>query len=81
MKQIVFAGGGHSHCMALMNLAAKKKLGKEIILVSDHYEAVYSGMLPGYIGMDYSRDEILIDLWKFTRKLGIGFIHSKIQGI
>ena len=52
--------------------------GLHTILISEHFEATYSGMTPGYIHRDFSREEISIDLQRLCFNAGATFIKDKV---
>ena len=52
--------------------------GLNVILISESYGAIYSGMTPGYIENLYSLDEITIDLQRLCFNAGATFIKDKV---
>ena len=48
--------------------------GLNVILISEGYEAIYSGMTPGYIKKFYSLKDISIDLQRLCFNAGATFI-------
>ncbi len=80
-KQLVLVGGGHANVQVLKKLCMNRIKGLHTILISDHYEATYSGMTPGYIHKDFSREEISIDLQRLCFNAGATFIKDKVVGI
>ncbi len=77
-KQLVLVGGGHANVQVLKKLVMNKIKGLHTILISEHYEATYSGMTPGYIHRDYNKSEISIDLQKLCFNSGATFIKDKV---
>ena len=65
IKQLVLIGGGHANVQILKKLCMNRIKGLHTILISEHFEATYSGMTPGYIHKDFSLEEISIDLHQF----------------
>ena len=61
-KQLVLIGGGHSNVQVLRKLCMNEYKGLNVILISESYGAIYSGMTPGYIEKFYPLDEITSDL-------------------
>jgi NADH dehydrogenase FAD-containing subunit len=59
-KQLVLIGGGHSNVQVLRKLCMHQYKGLNVILISESYGAIYSGMTPGYIEKLYSLDESLL---------------------
>ena len=80
-NDLILIGGGHSHLILLMKLAKNPILGTRITLVSNELDTPYSGMIPGYIEGEYSWRESHIDLYKFSERLNIRFIHSEVINI
>ena len=74
-------GGGHANVQVLKKLSLNKVKGLHTILISEHYEATYSGMTPGFIHRDFSRDEISIDLQRLCFNAGATFVKDKVIGI
>jgi len=62
MKRLLLLGGGHAHCAVLAEFARRRSAATELVLVSPWRQAVYSGMVPGWMAGDYRFDECRIDL-------------------
>lgn len=56
-------------------------IGLHTILISDTYDAVYSGLTPTYIQGQINKDEILIDLQRLCFNAGAIFIKDKIKSL
>ena len=80
-KQLVLIGGGHANVQVLKKLSMNTIRGLHTILISEHFEATYSGMTPGYIHKDYSKEEISIDLQRLCFNAGATFIKDKVVKI
>jgi selenide,water dikinase len=80
-KQLVLIGGGHSNVQVLRKLCMHQYNGLNIILISESYGAIYSGMTPGYIEKLYSLDEITIDLQRLCFNAGATFIKDKVVSL
>ena len=78
IKQLVLIGGGHANVQILKKLCMNRIKGVHTILISENYEATYSGMTPGYIHRDFSREEISIDLQRLCFNAGATFIKDKV---
>lgn len=77
-KQLVLIGGGHANVQVLRKLCMNEYRGLNIILISEGYEAIYSGMTPGYIKKFYSLEDISIDLQRLCFNAGATFIKDKV---
>ena len=80
-KQLVLIGGGHANVQVLKKLCMNTIRGLHTILISENFEATYSGMTPGYIHKDYSKEEISIDLQRLCFNAGATFIKDKVVKI
>jgi len=81
MKRLVLLGGGHSHVEVLRRFGTDPLRDTDLVLLSPYADAVYSGMLPGWIAGHYTRDEYHIDLVRLTRFAHGRFIRSECTGI
>ena len=77
-KQLVLIGGGHANVQVLKKLCKNNIKGLHTILISEHFEATYSGMTPGFIHEDFSKEEISIDLQRLCFNAGATFIRDKV---
>ena len=77
-KQLVLVGGGHANVQVLKKLCMNEYKGLNVVLISDSYGAIYSGMTPGFIGKLYSLEEITIDLQRLCFNAGATFIKDKV---
>ncbi len=77
-KQLVLIGGGHANVQVLKKLCMNNIKGLHTILISEHFEAIYSGMTPGFIHEDFSKEEISIDLQRLCFNAGATFIKDKV---
>lgn len=80
-RELVLAGGGHSHVILLKMLAMNPIPGLKVTLVSPETSTPYSGMLPGLIAGHYERDECHIDLVPLCRFAGADFIRAAVTGV
>ena len=80
-KQLVLIGGGHSNVQVLNKLSMSNIKGLHTILISEHFEATYSGMTPGYIHKEFNKEEISIDLQRLCFNSGATFIKDKVVKI
>ena len=77
-KQLVLIGGGHANVQVLKKLCMNSIKGLHTILISEHFDATYSGMTPGYIHADFSKEEISIDLQRLCFNAEATFIKDKV---
>ena len=77
-KQLVLIGGAHAKVQVLKKLCKNNIKGLHTILISEHFEATYSGMTPGFIHEDFSKEEISIDLQRLCFNAGATFIRDKV---
>ena len=78
IKQLVLIGGGHANVQVLKKLCKNNIKGLHTILISEHFEAIYSGMTPGFIHKDYNKEAISIDLQRLCFNAGATFIRDKV---
>jgi selenide,water dikinase len=69
-KDLVLVGGGHAHVQVLRRWMMQPLAGARLTLVLDRPEAVYSGMVPGFVAGDYSAAECEIDVVPLARRAG-----------
>ena len=73
-KNLVLIGGGHAHVQLLRRFAMKPETNVRIIVVVNRTDAVYSGMVPGYVAGDYKLEELQIDVIPLARRAGASVI-------
>ena len=79
--QLVLIGAGHANIQVLKKLCMYKYSGLHTILISDGIDAIYSGMTPGFIQKQYTREEISINLQRLCLNAGVTFINDKVTGL
>ena len=80
-RQLVLIGGGHAHVAVLKSFGMNPLPGLRIILISDHRDSPYSGMLPGHIAGHYDRDEAYLDLNRLARFARADFYCDRVAGL
>lgn len=70
MTRLVLVGAGHAHALVLAELARVKRKDLEVVLVSPHRLAPYSGMIPGWLAGHYHWDECCVDFDRLCRLAG-----------
>jgi selenide,water dikinase len=81
VKRIVLAGGGHSHLEVLRAFGRAPVPGVELVLVSPHRWAPYSGMLPGLIAGHYAFEAAHVDLERLARFAGARFLPALVDAL
>jgi len=76
LRELVLVGGGHAHIQVLRRWAMAPLPGASLTLVLDRAEAVYSGMVPGFVAGDYAAAECEIDVVPLARRAGARVILS-----
>jgi selenide,water dikinase len=65
---LVLVGGGHTHVQVLRRWMMDPLPGVRVTLVVDRPEAIYSGMVPGFVAGDYAGHELAIDVVPLARR-------------
>lgn len=81
VKQLVLAGGGHSHIEVLRRWAREPAPATALVLVSPARHAPYSGMLPGLIAGHYGFHDAHVDLEALARAAGARFLTTHVCGL
>ena len=80
-RELVLAGGGHSHVIFLRILAMQPIPGLKVTLISPETAMPYSGMLPGLVAGHYERDDVYIDLVPLCQFAGVDFVKGQVVGL
>lgn len=78
---LVLVGGGHAHIQVLRRWAMSPVPGTRLTLVVDRPIAVYSGMVPGFVAGQYSREDLEIDVRPLARRAGARCIVARATGL
>jgi selenide,water dikinase len=70
LRDLVLVGGGHAHVQVLRRLMMQPRADVRVTVVLDRPEAVYSGMVPGFVAGDYRAHELVIDVVPLARRAG-----------
>lgn len=79
MKRLILAGAGHAHAQVLQDWADAPLPGVEVVVVSPHALAPYSGMVPGWLAGTYAFDEIVIDFIALCRQAGARWVSAAVD--
>ena len=80
--KVVFLGGGHSNVLAMLRLSKSlSAVSPPPLLISEDDYSPYSGMLPGYIGGHYRREQCFIPLADLARRCGFDFLRARACAI
>jgi selenide,water dikinase len=75
--EVVLVGAGHAHVQVLRRLAMAPWPSARVTLVVDEPLALYSGMVPGLVAGQYTRDELSIDAHVLARRAGVRVIYAR----
>jgi selenide,water dikinase len=68
VRELVLVGGGHAHVQVLRRFMMRPAPEVRITVILDRPEAVYSGMVPGFVARDYRAHELEIDVVPLARR-------------
>ena len=83
-RQLLLAGGGHSHALLLLRWLMRPALrppGTLVTLVNRSSTALYSGTLPALVAGLVDLDGCRIDLRSLCARAGVGFVRAEIVGL
>ena len=78
---VVLVGGGHAHIQVLRRWAMAPVPGARLTLVADRPIAVYSGMVPGFVAGQYSREDLEVDVRPLALRAGARCIVAAATGV
>jgi len=76
VAELVLVGAGHAHVQVLRRFMMRPLPGVRLTLVVDRAEAVYSGMVPGFVAGEYQPHELEIDAVPLARRAGARLLLS-----
>jgi selenide,water dikinase len=74
--KLVLVGGGHAHVLVLRALASRPAPGVQTTVVVDRPDAVYSGMVPGFVAGRYAAGELTIDVAALAQRADAAVVVS-----
>jgi selenide,water dikinase len=80
-RDLVLVGGGYAHLLFIRSWCMQPVAGIRVTLISPLTELAYSGMLPGYIGGEYSYSEIHIDVVRLCQRAGVRLVLDTVLAI
>ncbi|WP_372895210.1 FAD-dependent oxidoreductase [Stieleria sp.] len=81
LKNIVLLGIGHTNAHLVKQWISEPIGGCRLICISKFPAATYSGMLPGTLGLQFSEQEMRIDLAALAHRAGAELVIADTQGI
>ena len=78
---LVLVGGGHAHIQVLKRWAMAPVPGARLTLIVDRPIAVYSGMVPGFVAGQYSREDLEIDVRPLALRAGARCLVARATGV
>jgi len=78
---IVLLGAGHTNAHVLRMWKMKPIENAQLVCVSNHAIATYSGMMPGVLAGQYTIPEMEIDLVRFCASAGVRLVLGDVTGI
>ena len=80
-SDLVLVGAGHAHVQVLRRFMMAPVAGVRLTLVVDRPEAVYSGMVPGFVAGDYEAHELVIDAVPLARRARARVVIAAARGV
>jgi selenide,water dikinase len=77
-KNVVLLGIGHTHAHLVKQWAMEPIANVNLIGITDHGRATYSGMLPGVLAGDYSPSQMEIDLVQLLSAAKVPWIQESL---
>lgn len=79
VHRLVLAGAGHAHAQVLKAWPDRAPPGVELVVVSPHAMAPYSGMVPGWLAGSYGFQDIVIDFPALCARAGARWVPAAID--
>lgn len=80
-KHLVLVGGGHAHVAVLADWIKNGLPCEQATLLTPSSKLRYSGMVPGWISGQYSKDEGLVDVEALAERAGVHLILDRCTAI
>ena len=80
-RDLVLVGAGHAHVQVLRGWMMAPVPAVRLTLVVDRPEAVYSGMVPGFVSGDYEAGELAIDAVPLARRARARVVLARAVGV
>ncbi len=81
MKRVILAGAGHAHALVVLDWRRAPPADIELVVVSPHVLAPYSGMVPGWLAGRYRFDEIVINFAALCAAAGARWVEAEIDRV
>lgn len=79
-RELLLIGGGHAHVHVFEDLATRPIPGLRLSILVDQEQAIYSGMVPGFVAGQYCAEDIGIDLCAWAEHLGATLVLGRAIG-
>nr|WP_298930121.1 FAD-dependent oxidoreductase [uncultured Erythrobacter sp.] len=80
-QNLLLVGGGHAHVAVLADWIRGGIPAETATLVTPYPTLRYSGMVPGWISGQYSRDDGLVDLAALAKRAGVKLVLDRCDGL
>lgn len=80
-RRVVLVGAGHAHLQVLEAWGGRPLGDVELTVVVDREKSIYSGMVPGLLGGDYTRDELTVPIGPLVRAAGGTLVVSPLISV
>lgn len=78
-QRVILVGAGHAHAQVLQAWRDEPLPGIELVVVSPHAPAPYSGMVPGWLAGTYAYEDIVIDFPALCRQASARWVAASID--